>query len=230
MSPECLYPVLLCSFEITCAAPIAAGSEVTISYGSSKSNLALLSCYGFFIPGNPGDAQLLRPIFEGCLAAADGIAGFDQELVAAAAAGVVTNSNHQQQDDVQMARQQCAVAALPVATAAGAGTTAAGAGTTAAAEGSSIKESLQLQQYAAQLLLYQVRQMLRVCSTTGDEDTAALKLLNNSEGRGSREDAFDAAVDGSIIAARLEQKLLLQECESVGQHLLLCIQRRLEEI
>ncbi|WIA15539.1 hypothetical protein OEZ85_002173 [Tetradesmus obliquus] len=62
-------------FEIVCAEPILAGSEVTISYGSNKSNLALLSCYAFFIPGNPGDAQLLRPIFKGCLAAADGITG-----------------------------------------------------------------------------------------------------------------------------------------------------------
>jgi hypothetical protein len=216
-----LYPVfvLLCSFEITCAVPIPAGSEVTISYGSNKSNLALLSCYGFFIPGNPGDAQLLRPIFEGCLASADGIAGFDKELVAAAA----SLANQQQQDDVQLARQKCAVAALPIAT-------AADAATAAAAEGSDAKESLQLQQYAAQLLLYQVRQMLRLCRTTADEDAIALKLLAESAERVSREDARDAAVDASILAARLEQKLLLQECATVGQHLLQCIQSRLEEL
>jgi hypothetical protein len=220
-----LSSALPCSFEITCAAPIAAGSEVTISYGSNKSNLALLSCYGFFLPGNPGDAQLLRPIFKSCLTAADGIAGFDQDLVAAAAAASSLMNQQQQQDDVQLARLKCAVDALPVITAVG-----AKAAATAAAEGSSVKESLQLQQYAAQLLVYQVQQMLRLCGTTADEDAAALELLADCTERGSQEDAYAAAVDGSIIAARLEQKLLLQECESLGQSMLLCIQQRLQHI
>uniref|UniRef100_A0A383V6P8 SET domain-containing protein n=1 Tax=Tetradesmus obliquus TaxID=3088 RepID=A0A383V6P8_TETOB len=187
-------------FEIVCAEPILAGSEVTISYGSNKSNLALLSCYGFFIPGNPGDAQLLRPIFKGCLAAADGITGFDQGLVAAAAAAGLAHHDQQQQDEAQLARQQCAVAALPVTAAA-----------VAVPDGCSVKEALQLQQYAAQLLLYQVRQMLRLCGTTAEEDTAALKEAAATSDRCSRQETVAAAVDQSVLATRLEQKLLLQE-------------------
>ncbi|KAF6266327.1 hypothetical protein COO60DRAFT_447276 [Scenedesmus sp. NREL 46B-D3] len=193
-------------FEITCTVPITNGSEVTISYGSNKSNLALLSCYGFFQPGNFGDAQLLRPMFEGCLAAAGRIKGFDQELVAAAAAAAAAAdlaNQRQRQDELQLARQQCAVTALPVTT---------------------------LQQYAAQLLLYQVRQILRLCGTTAGEDAAASKQAAMSAQDGLPMAAITAAVDGSIIAARLEQKLLLQECEAVGQNLLSCIQQRLKEV
>lgn len=77
---------------------IAAGEEITISYGSNKSNLALLSCYGFQIPGNVNDAQLLAPVFSGCLAAAGGIAGFDSALLEGAAA--------KRRDSLQQQRQQ----------------------------------------------------------------------------------------------------------------------------
>jgi hypothetical protein len=208
-----------CSFEIVCAVQTPAGSEVTISYGSNKSNLALLSCYGFFIPGNPGDAQLLRPIFEGCLTAADGIAGFDKELVTAAAAAGPAQHDHKQQDEVHLARQKSAAAALPVAPA-----------VAAVPDGSSAKETLQLQQYAAQLLLYQVRQMLRLCSTTADEDAAMLTERAAAADRRSEQDAVAAAVDRSVVAVRLEQKLLLQECESLGEKLLDCIQQRLKQV
>jgi hypothetical protein len=209
-----------CSFDIVCAAPIEAGFEVTISYGSNKSNLALLSCYGFFTSGNTGDAQLLRPIAEGCLAAADGLAGFDQELVvaAAAAAAGLTHHDRQQQDDVQIARRKCAVAALPVSKAA------------TGANGSSEKEALQLQQYAAQLLLYQVRQLLRLCGTTVEEDAAMLEGLPAAADHGLAEDALAAAVDRTVIAARLEQKLLLQECEVLAGNLVECTQQRLREL
>lgn len=230
-----------CSFEVTCSSSsIPAGTEITISYGSNKSNLALQSCYGFFVPGNPNDAQLLQPIFNSCLAAADGIQGFDAELVAAAAAVERQQQQPQQQQlkqavELQLARRKCAVDALPIAPS---------APDSGRSSSKSDKTSLQLQSYLAELILYQIRLIMQLCGTTAADDAAALGHL-----RGSCSSAASSAANGSIgsapsgqqrdvdaelccsiLSLRLEQKLLLEECRDVCTRLRACIGEQLESL
>jgi hypothetical protein len=53
-------------FELRSLRPLAAGEEVTISYGESKPNCDLLRDYGFIMPGNVWDRVLpLAPDNEG---------------------------------------------------------------------------------------------------------------------------------------------------------------------
>jgi hypothetical protein len=68
-----------CRFELRSLQPLAAGEEVTISYGECKPNCDLLRDYGFIMPGNVWDRVLP-------LAAADGGAAVSAAAAAAAAA------------------------------------------------------------------------------------------------------------------------------------------------
>jgi hypothetical protein len=215
------------SFEVRCdttKGSIAAGQEVTISYGSNKSNLALLSCYGFQMPGNPNDAQLLAPMLTSCLAAADDIPGFDAVLLREAASLAQEQQQAAWLGGAQgaAARQRCALSALPQAP---------------ASQQQLGSSDLQLQRYAAQLMLYQLQQMSRLCGSSAADDAAELQQLQRavSGSRGSDESgkrlpstAVDpAALQRQVLEARLEQKLLLAACTQLCEQLVGVIERRL---
>jgi hypothetical protein len=225
---------------------------------SNKSNLALLSCYGFFIPGNVNDAQLLKPMFSSCLAAAQGVQGFEERLIkealsmlAASAAATDTddateadaggNSRLCRQDSRALLRashQRCAAAALPLAGSdAGGLQEEAGVEIERAACGVAVsneprkdpRKQLQLQRYLAELLLYQVQLVLRLLGTTTQEDELLLQQLRAVS-------AASAAAGGIIrdkdhlslqqaVAARMDQKLLLLECQNLLKQLLAVLDR-----
>lgn len=208
-----------------CSGGISAGEEVTISYGSNKSNLALLSCYGFQIPGNPNDVQLVAPVFKSCLAAAGsggggGGGGFDPQVLQEAAAGLLlkqTNNNNnsasQQQQlllspELVEARQQSALAALPA---------------DQQAEGGPSKQSLQQQRYLAQLMLYQLKLIFKRCGTSIEEDLAELGLLEQ-QGVAASGGSVCELVEQQAVSARLEHKLLLYECERLLDEVLLLLE------
>jgi hypothetical protein len=208
---------MLCSFSVRCSSSrgISCGQEVTISYGSNKSNLALLSCYGFQIPGNLNDEQLLSPILKSSLAAAgNNAAGFPEQLLQqaatqhAAAAAVAAGAEQQDataadsaghallQPDLAAARRRCALASVPVA-----------------APGQ--EQTVQQQQYLAQLMLYQLGLIFKRCGTSIAEDLQQL-----SQVRSDKSSNLDAAILQQAVLARLEQKLLLRECEGLLQQVL----------
>lgn len=212
-APRC---AVLCSFSVRCSSSrgIPCGQEVTISYGSNKSNLALLSCYGFQIPGNPNDEQLLSPILKSSLAAAGNLAGFSVQLLqqataqhaaAAAASGqdavaAAAGAGHALlQPDLAAARRRCALASLP-----------------AAAPEQEQAVQPQQQRYLAQLTLYQLSLVFKRCATCIAEDLQQLSQGSSS----SRMGGLDAAILQQALLARLEQKLLLRECEGILQQVL----------
>lgn len=202
-----------CSFEVTSTNRILPGSEITISYGSSKTNLALLSCYGFYIPGNCNDAQLLQPVFRSCVAIA-GILGFEQEILERAVAGrlqdIQQGAREAGEDShlMQVARVQCAAAAMPVREEVVKPVAAAGASMR-----NSDQRLLQLQKYLAELIKYQIQQILKLCGTSVEEDTALLVDVRSPAGHASS--SIDLAIKRQTVAARLEQKLLLLECQEI---------------
>lgn len=212
-----------CSFEITSNNSIAPGEEITISYGSNKSNLALLSCYGFFIPGNRSDAQLLQPIFQTCSAVAEGITGFEPSLLEAAASARLQEialqgdaaGNHTGDSAVQAARVECAAAAMPVQQQQQPADTGDGN------QGSSKQQpQLQLQKYLAELILYQIQQMLKLCGTSVEEDAGELQQLQDvSRVAADSSSSLDYAIQRQAVAARMEQKLLLLECKRLCQRI-----------
>lgn len=186
---------------------------MTISYGSNKSNLALLSCYGFQIPGNPNDEQLLSPILKSSLAAAGNVAGFSVQLLQQASAQHAAASAASGQDavaaagaghallqpDLAAARRRCALASLP-----------------AAAPEQEQAMQPQQQRYLAQLMLYQLGLVFKRCGTCIAEDLQQLSQGSSSSSKGE----LDAAILQQALLARLEQKLLLRECEGILQQLL----------
>jgi hypothetical protein len=234
------------------AAGIPAGREVTISYGSSKSNLALLASYGFQVWGNPNDALLLAPIFASCCGAAGegDVQGFDAGVlgeaaaaVEAAAEGAAAEAGDGVAEAARLlggaaaaaARRRCAVAAMPCAAHAAPGADAP-------------TKQLQQQRYVAQLVLYQLQQMGRLCGSSLHDDATELLQLRGSllaaAAGGARPAAAAAAAavddDGlpstavsagavhrQCLEARLEQKLLLRECVRLCEGVLAVIEARL---
>ncbi|KAF8057906.1 DEGP5 [Scenedesmus sp. PABB004] len=194
-------------FDVAAGARIRAGEEASISYGSNKSNLSLASCYGFTLPGNAADAQLLAPVFAAAAAAAAGGAGagFDAELLRAAeaAAGALPRGGGGgggSGDGLRGARRRAAADALPVAA------SPSGGG----------PRALATQRYMGQLMLSQVRQMLALAGTSAAEDGAELAALRAREPPpAGSDDALAVAVRRAALEARLEHKLLLAESEGV---------------
>lgn len=204
----------ICSFQIISTSRLQPGSEITICYGSNKSNLALLSSYGFFIPGNQNEARLLQPVFKAAVAAAGAVDGLQQDLVQAA---VAARLQELQQDginvaaaDVQMqvSRLHCAAASLPVQS---------GPADVGGSLAEDLQKQLQLHRYAVELIKYQIRLMLKLCETTVEQD--AVLLQGAAAGHDSAN--TDELISHVITAARLEHKELLLECQRLCQHMTL---------
>jgi hypothetical protein len=217
---------------------ISEGQEVTISYGSNKSNLALLSCYGFQIPGNSNDEQLLLPMFKSCLAAAGGLEGFPKQLLQQAAESAANQQQQQQQQQqaacagpghallqpgIAAARRRCALTSLPT--------------DSGIPPPPPPQQQQQQQKYLAQLMLYQVSLIFKRCGTSIEQDLQQLADLSMdtaaaaataADGSGSSSVAGSSsssaglagAIQQQAILARLEQKLLLKECEGILQEVL----------
>lgn len=204
---------MVCSFEVISISSIPQGGDITISYGSNKSNLALLSCYGFFIPGNHLDAQLLQPIFACCTSVVGDIGGFDARMIQAATrqrgldihgAGCQMSNSEQ---GVQIARVKAAAAALPADAPSAAGTSL-----------DSSQPRLRSQKYLAELISYQVQQMQKLCETTLEEDASLLQNLQNAgHARDGNWGHLEQAIYLQNVAMRSEQKMVLIECRNLCQ-------------
>jgi hypothetical protein len=276
-----------CSFSVRCGSDsgILAGQEITISYGSNKSNLALLSCYGFQIPGNPNDAQLLAPIFQLCLGVAGDSKGFPVQLLQHAAQSVEALQQQQQQQGdsgsghgllqptLVAARRACALAALPTDA------------TTPYSpmqqqqqqqqdrqqlqqemgkpdSNAALRQVLQQQRHLSHMMLYQLGLMSKRCGTSVSDDfvclseaqahaaaaAAAAAVTAASEPAAVCADAstgsstaapgydssstsatwLDLAIQEQALLARLEQKLLMQECEQILSQVLVLIEADLQ--
>jgi hypothetical protein len=215
---------------------ISQGQELTISYGSNKSNLALLSCYGFQVPGNANDEQLLSPMFKSCLAAAGGLQGFSKQLLQQAAESAANQQQQQQQQQqaactgpgqallvprTRAARRRCALTSLPTDSYA-----------------PQQQQQQQEQKFLAQLMSYQVSLVFKRAGTSIEQDLQQLADLaiataadaataadesesSSPAGSSSSSSAgLAGAIEQQAILARLEQKLLLKECEGILQEVL----------
>lgn len=226
---------------------------------SNKSNLALLSCYGFFIPGNVNDAQLLKPMFSSCLAAAQGVQGFEERLIKealgmlaapaaatdtddATEADAISNSRSCRQAGRALLRashQRCAAAALPLAVSDAASSLQEEVDVEIECAASGVvvndeppkdpRKQLQLQRYLAELLLYQVQLVMRLLGTTTQEDELLLQQLRaasvaSADGGGIIRDKDHLSLQ-QAVAARMDQKLLLLECQSLLKQLLAVLDR-----
>jgi flagellar motor protein MotB len=230
-----------CSFTVSSSGStgIPAGEEVTISYGSNKTNLALLACYGFFIPANPNDAQLLAPVFNICLAAAGDLQGLPAPLLQQAAE-LSTQQQHQHEQEAALqgpgvallhpelvaARRQCALQAIPTLQ----GPDGVGqqgsvhqqqqpqeAQQGVQSQAGAGKSQQQQQRYLVQLMLYQLDLIFKRCGTSIEQDQGVPQQLQDSAdsatgAAGSSSPSLDGAIQQQVLLARLEHKLLLREC------------------